>query len=466
MALSLYNTLSRRKEAFEPLIPGKVTMYVCGPTVYSFAHIGNARPPVIFDVLARLLRRSFDLVYARNVTDVDDKINVAAQEEGVEIGVITARYLEAYHKDLDALGVLPPDVEPRVTKHIPEIIRMIEVLVAAGHAYEAEGHVLFSVSSFDAYGALSHRARDEMIAGARVEVAPYKRDPGDFVLWKPSPPDLVGWDSPWGRGRPGWHIECSTMAEAHLGDTIDIHGGGQDLVFPHHENEIAQSTCAHDGRVYCRYWVHNGLVSVDSEKMSKSLGNVLLLRDLAAEYPGEVVRLGLLNTHYRQPLDWTEQLLRDSQQKLDRFYGALRDAGVTGPMAMEPDTDPPAVVLSALEDDLNTPLALTELSQLARAANRSSDPDERLQIARSLRAGAWLLGILVADPEAWFESSSGAAGEDVPEVEEIEALLAQRLALRAARKFDEADRIRDDLAARGVVIEDGPEGSRWRRARQ
>jgi cysteinyl-tRNA synthetase len=464
MPLHVHNTLTRRREPFTPGDPARVTMYVCGPTVYNFAHIGNARPPVVFDVLARLLRRSYNLVYARNVTDVDDKINDAARAEGIEIGVLTARYLAAYHADMDALGVAPPDVEPRVTDHIPAIIAMIERLIANGHAYEAEGHVLFDVPSFAAYGRLSGRSKDDMIAGARVEVAPYKRDPADFVLWKPSPPDIVGWPSPWGRGRPGWHIECSTMVERHLGETIDIHGGGQDLVFPHHENETAQSTCAHGGKTYVRYWLHNGLLNVDSAKMSKSLGNVLLIRDLVAKHPGETVRLGLLTAHYRQPLDWTDQLLAESQQKLDRLYGTLRDAGVTGAQPQAPSTEPPSGVVEALEDDLNTPQAIAELFGIARAANRATDPDERRRLAESLRAGAWLLGLLQQDPAEWFAGAGGAAGG--LEASEIEALIAQREAFRKERNWAEADRIRDQLAAQGIVIEDGAGGTRWRRVKK
>ncbi len=326
MALILYNTLTRAREPFEPQDPGRVTMYVCGPTVYNYAHIGNARPAVVFDVLARVLRRSYALKYVRNVTDVDDKINDAVKREGVPIGELTSRYLAAYHEDLQSLRVAAPEVEPRVTEHMPEIVAMIERLVATGHAYVAEGHVLFSVASFTDYGRLSGRDTDDMLAGARVEVAPYKRDAGDFVLWKPSEPDIVGWPSPWGRGRPGWHIECSAMAEAHLGETLDIHGGGLDLLFPHHENEVAQSTCAHRGARYARFWLHNGLVQVEGEKMSKSLGNVRLVRDLLAQHGGETVRLALLTAHYRQPLEWTEKLVYVARLKMDGMFGALRYA--------------------------------------------------------------------------------------------------------------------------------------------
>ncbi|HEY8519737.1 MAG TPA: cysteine--tRNA ligase [Gammaproteobacteria bacterium] len=459
MALYLHNTLTRRRERFEPLDPPRVTMYVCGPTVYNYAHIGNARPAVVFDVLARLLRRSYRLVYARNVTDVDDKINDAAAAEGVPIGVLTARYLAAYHEDIAALGVLPPDVEPRVTEHIPAIVRMIERLLASGCAYEAEGHVLFSVARFADYGKLSRRSVEDMIAGARVEVAPYKKDPADFVLWKPSPPEIVGWESPWGRGRPGWHIECSTMAEAHLGETIDIHGGGLDLVFPHHENEIAQSTCAHGGKPYARYWVHNGLLTVNGEKMAKSLGNVLLVRDLLAEHPPEAVRLALLTAHYRQPLDWTAQLLAESRQKLDRMYGALRDAGVRSAAADAPAAEPPEGVVAALEDDLNLPKAIAELFECVREVNREERADRKRSLAERLRAGAWLLGLLGQDPAQWFAGTTDAGDEA-----EIEALVRERETHRRARRFAEADRIRDELARRGIVLEDVPGGTRWRRA--
>jgi cysteinyl-tRNA synthetase len=463
MALYVHNTLRRERELFTPADPRRVTMYVCGPTVYNYAHIGNARPYVAFDVLARLLRRSYGLVYARNITDVDDKINAAAREEGVDIGVLTARYIDAFHSDLAALGVAPPDVEPRVTTHIPQIIALIDKLIASGHAYAAAEHVLFAVPSYPDYGHLSGRSPDDMIAGARVDVAPYKRDPADFVLWKPSPPDIVGWPSPWGRGRPGWHIECSAMVEHHLGATIDIHAGGVDLVFPHHENETAQSTCAHGGRLFSRYWLHNGMVQVGGEKMAKSLGNVLLIHDLLARHPAETVRLALLTAHYRQPLDWTDQLAGESQHKLDRLYGALRDAGITGALAAEQAAEPPPAVLAALEDDLNTPTALAELFTIARAANRTADPAERRKLAAALRAGGALLGLLGQDPHAWF-AAAGPAGSGLADAQ-IDELLAQREALRRERKFADADAIRNRLAELGIVIEDVAGGARWRRSR-
>jgi cysteinyl-tRNA synthetase len=437
-------------------------MYVCGITVYSGAHIGNARPYVVFDVLARLLRRRFALTYVRNITDVDDKINAAARAEGVSIGTLTRRYTALLHEDMQRLGVLPPDVEPLVTEHIERIVAMIEQIIAADCAYEADGHVLFSVARFGDYGALSRRSVEDMIAGARVEVAPYKRDAADFVLWKPSAEGEVGWDSPWGRGRPGWHIECSAMAATHLGPVIDIHGGGQDLVFPHHENEIAQSRCAHGTDVYARYWLHNGLVNVDSEKMSKSIGNVLLLRELLDEHPAEVVRLGLLNAHYRQPLDWTEKLLSDAQRRLDRMYSALRDAGIAGIGAEPDDAEIPPGVQAALDDDLNTPEALAELAEIVRATNRARDPDERRKLAASLRAGGWLLGLLQSDPGAWFSRSDSDAAADF-DAAAIEAKLRDRERLRAEKNFEAADGIRDELLKHGIAIEDGAQGTRWRR---
>jgi cysteinyl-tRNA synthetase len=457
MTIFLYNTLSRRKEAFVPLDDERVTMYVCGPTVYSHPHIGNARPAVVFDVLARLLRTRYQLRYARNITDIDDKINAAAREQNVPIGVIATRFAAAYHADMEALGVLPPDVEPLATEHVEEMIAMIGDLVASGHAYEGDGHVLFRVRSFPAYGQLSRRDQRELLAGARVEVAPYKEEAGDFVLWKPSPPELPGWDSPWGRGRPGWHIECSVMAARHLGTTIDIHGGGNDLIFPHHENEIAQSTCAHGGQAFARYWVHNGFVNVDHTKMSKSLGNTLLVRDLVHQAPGEAVRLALLSAHYRQPLDWTSEVLAEARRKLDRLYGALRNAD--GWQGAWHGAGPDPAFVEALEDDLNTPRALAVLFELAHEVNRSATAQVAGSAAARLRASAELLGLMGSDPDAWFTE-----GSDGPDAEAIEALLAERDAARARRDFAAADRIRDELKARGIAIEDGPDGTRYRRA--
>ena len=459
MTMQLYNTLNSRKESFEPQSPDRVTMYVCGPTVYSYAHIGNYRPPVVFDTLARVLRRRFGRVdYARNITDIDDKINAAAAKEGVDISVITDRYTAAYHADLQSLGVEPTTHEPRVTKHLPQIISMIENLIASGHAYAAEGHVLFNVPSYPDYGKLSKRDTREMLAGARVEVAPYKKDAGDFVLWKPSPAELPGWDSPWGRGRPGWHIECSAMSEAVLGETIDIHGGGHDLVFPHHENEIAQSTCAHGGKTYARYWMHNGFVNVNHEKMSKSIGNVLLVKDLLQSLPGEVIRLVLLTGHYRQPLDWTDEVASDARKKLDRVYGALRDLGDVKPAE---GVSAPAAFIAALEDDLNTPMALAELFDLVRAANKAETEADKARIKAQILDAGSLLGLLQQTPAAWFATASPSSASDITPVE-IEALVAERLAARTNKNWAESDRIRDELKAKGVLVEDSKDGQRWR----
>ncbi len=455
MPLQLYNSLSRRLEIFTPQDPQRVTVYLCGPTVYNYVHIGNARPAVVFDLLVRLLRRRYPrVVFARNITDVDDKINAAARETGVPIGVLTARYAQAYREDMAALGVAPPDLEPCATAHIGPIVAMCRRLIAADHAYAAAGHVLFDVARYPDYGRLSGRSVEELIAGARVEVAPYKRNPADFVLWKPSPPELPGWDSPWGRGRPGWHIECSAMAAAHLGETIDIHAGGIDLLFPHHENEVAQSACAH-GRPLARFWLHNGMLTLDGRKMSKSLGNVLLLHTLLQQHPPEVLRLLLLKAHYRQPLDWSDAALRQARATLDGWYGVLRDlAGAADGAADTAD----ARLLTALEDDLNTPEALRVLADLAAAARAAAAPAQ--SAARAvLRASAALLGLLQADPEAWFKQAAPGSRVDAAQVE---SLIAQRNAARAARDFARADALRAQLAAIGVAIEDGPQGTRWK----
>jgi len=458
MQLSLHNTLTRRKELFEPANPKRVTMYVCGPTVYNYAHIGNARPAVVFDVLARLLRKLYPggVVYARNVTDVEDKIMKAAQEQGVEISAITEKFTRIYHEDMGMLGVELPDIEPKATETIDGMISMMERLIAAGHAYAAEGHVLFNVPSFKEYGKLSGRDRDEMIAGARVEVAPYKKDAADFVLWKPSTPDQVGWDSPWGRGRPGWHIECSAMIEKHLGESIDIHAGGHDLIFPHHENEIAQSVCAHGGKPFARFWLHNGFVNVEKEKMSKSIGNVLLVHDLIQQAPGEAIRLALLTGHYRQPLDWTNEGLAQARKRLDRLYGALRAMASIEAAKV----DVPQDVMDALCDDLNTPKALAVLSELAnKVFGGAADPAELARIKGEMLSSGLLLGLLQQDPEAWF---AGAGLAPHINEQEIEDLIAARNAARKARDFKEADRIRDELAARGIQIEDNAGGTSWR----
>ena len=459
MTLTLHNTLTRRREPLEPVRPGHVGMYVCGPTVYDLAHIGNARPIVVFDVLYRVLKRLYPSVtYVRNITDIDDKINEASRKSGEPIESITARTTKAFHEDIAALGALPPDVEPRATAHVPQMIALIEALIEAGNAYEAEGHVLFHVPSAPRYGALSGRNRDEMIAGARVEVAPYKRDPADFVLWKPSDETLPGWESAWGRGRPGWHIECSAMSRAYLGETLDIHGGGMDLIFPHHENEIAQSECACPGAPFARHWVHNGVLTVEGEKMSKSLGNFVTIRDALAETPGEVIRLALLSTHYRHPLDWTADGIEKARLSTDKFYNALRKAGVEDGAA-DDNVDPE--VEAALCDDLNTPKALAVLHRLAGDLNRAGGEPAKARACAALRGSGALLGLLQADPEAWFRGAGQEGGmSDV----EIQALIAVRATARAQRDFAEADRIRAAMAAEGIALEDTAEGTLWRRA--
>ena len=392
--LYIHNSLTRREERFEPSDPANVRMYVCGPTVYDLAHLGNARPVVVFDVLARLLRVLYPhLTYVRNITDVDDKINARARESGEPIAAITARTTADFHADMAALGALPPDREPRATGHIAEMIEIILKLIERGHAYAAEGHVLFAVASDPNYGNLSGRSQEELLAGARIDVAPYKRDPGDFVLWKPSTPDLPGWDSPWGRGRPGWHIECSAMAWKYLGETFDIHGGGSDLIFPHHENELAQSVCAFPGSAFARYWMHNGMLQVNGEKMSKSLGNFFTVRDVLAKAPGEAIRLLLLRTHYRSVLDFTDQGLAEAKRELDRFYRALSaHSGVEA-------GDVPAPVLDALCDDLNTPLAIAQMRPLADAALAGD-----AAAASGLLAAGAVLGLLQQQPDDWFLS--------------------------------------------------------------
>ncbi len=472
MPIYLHNTLSRRKELFTPLRPDAVGVYVCGPTVYDFAHIGNARPVVVFDVLYRLLKLHFGtVVYVRNITDIDDKIIAAAAKNGEPIDALTARTDMAFHEDMAALNALPPTAEPRATQHIEGMQRLILALIEKGHAYEADGHVLFSVPSMPNYGQLSGHSREELIAGARVEVAPYKKDPADFVLWKPSTPEQPGWDSPWGRGRPGWHIECSAMSEAYLGQTFDIHGGGQDLIFPHHENEIAQSECAH-GKPFVRTWMHNGFVIVEGEKMSKSLGNVFTVRELLREAPGEAIRLALLSAQYRQPLDFTREGLDQSRHALDRLYTALRHAA-DSPSA---EVEPPLDVMAALEDDLNTPMAISHLHELATKLNKETDPQARAAAKSALLAAGQVLGVLQQDPEAWFHAirvpsaTMGHVATDavlgrshqLSEVE-IERLKDQRTEARKARNFTQADRIRDELAAQGILLEDHPGGTTWRR---
>jgi cysteinyl-tRNA synthetase len=448
--IRLWDTMERRKKEFAPPDPNRITMYVCGPTVYGRAHIGNARPAVVFDTLARLIRHQYgadSLTYARNVTDVDDKIIAAAEAEGVEPSVITSRYEEHYLADMGALGVAPPDLAPHATQEVGPMVSMIGELVAKGHAYAAEGHVLFSVASDPEYGALSRRDREAMLAGARVEVAPYKRDGADFVLWKPSAEGVIGWDSPWGRGRPGWHIECSAMIRAHLGDTIDIHGGGLDLIFPHHENELAQSRCAHGGAPLARHWVHNGFVDMGTEKMSKSLGNVVGVDALlAAGHRGETLRLALLSGHYRSPLPWTESLIEQSKARLDRIYRRLEDFEFAEEVQVEQAIIPKSVI-DALNDDLNTPEALSQLSGLTDAAE--------------IIASGRLLGLTLNRQERFDRAFFGMTTE---QVERTDKLVDARAAAKAARDFATADRIRADLAAEGILLEDGPNGTTWRRA--
>ena len=454
MTLRLHNNLTRQAEPFAPLDPTCPTMYVCGPTVYNYVHIGNARGPVVFGVLAALLRRRYGkLRYARNITDVDDKINAAASELGVAISVITDKYAAAYRADMAGLGVAPPDIEPEATAHIPQIIAMIERLIDNGHAYAAEGHALFAVNTFKDYGKLSRRDPEEMLAGARVEVAPYKRDPGDFVLWKPSTGDLPGWDSPWGRGRPGWHIECSAMISAHFGETLDIHAGGVDLQFPHHENEIAQSECAHGGKTFARFWLHNGMLNFGGAKMSKSIGNIERVHDLLQKHPPEALRLALLSAHYRQPLDWTDGLIEQSVRTLDRLYGTLRDLA-----DIQADAVIPAVVEAALDDDLNTPQALAEVARIAGEARKAVTAEDQSRLKSELLGAGLALGLLQQAPADWF--GRGASNDDDLR---IQALIDERAQAKKNRDFARSDAIRDQLAGEGVILEDTAQGVRWKR---
>ena len=444
MPLVLYNTAARAKQPFQPIKPDNVGMYVCGPTVYDNAHVGNARPIVIFDVLYRLLRRTYPVVtYVRNITDVDDKINAQAKSSGEKIEAITERTIQTFHKDMLALNALPPVHEPRATEHIGRMIDMIQILIEEGYAYEAEKHILFHVPSMANYGQLSGRNRSELIDGARVEIAPFKQDPADFVLWKPSTTDTPGWDSPWGIGRPGWHIECSAMSTLYLGNTFDIHGGGRDLIFPHHENEVAQSMCAYPQSKFAKYWVHNGFVTVEGKKMAKSAGNVLSVHELLNDFPGEAIRLTLLSAHYRQPLDFTHEGLRASKKILDRWY---RTVGHRKDAEHGTDIDDiPKNVIDALNDDLNTPRAISALHGM-------------LDSPHHFRAGANILGLMQEDAETWFHKST-----DSDELQ-IQDLLSQREAARKARDFKTSDRIREELSEKGVSLEDNPDGTtKWRR---
>jgi cysteinyl-tRNA synthetase len=432
MTLRLFNTLTKTKDEFVPLDPKNVRLYVCGPTVYDLAHIGNARPAIVFDVLFRLLRHLYGdahVTYVRNITDVDDKINARAAERGISIRELTEETAKVYFEDVAALNCLVPTITPRATEHVPQMVAMIEQLISDGHAYEADSHVLFDVSSKPDYGKLSRRSLDEMIAGSRVEVAPYKKGTMDFVLWKPSEAALPGWDSPWGRGRPGWHIECSAMAGKYLGPTFDIHGGGIDLMFPHHENEIAQSEGAHHGAPLANIWMHNGFLQLESEKMSKSAGNFFTIRDLLADWPGEVLRFNMLRSHYRQPIDFTLSGLKESWKTLERWYD------VTEPLA---NPAPDAAFFAALEDDLNTPAAIASLHQADEMA---------------LAGGLGFLGFSNVQMKI--------AAKQAVDTVAIADAIAARLAARKARNFAESDRIRDDLLAQGIVLKDGPAGTTW-----
>jgi cysteinyl-tRNA synthetase len=471
MPLTLYNTLSRRKELFTPLDPSNVRMYVCGPTVYDHPHIGNARAVVAFDVLYRVLRHEYGarhVRYVRNITDVEDKIIAAARENGEAIEDLTRRTTQIFHEDMTALGNLPPDVEPRATEYIEKMKELIAQLIAGDYAYPAEGHVLFRIGSYEHYGALSGRNLDELRAGARVEIAPYKEDPGDFVLWKPSSTDIPGWDSSWGRGRPGWHIECSAMCENTLGETFDIHGGGLDLVFPHHENEIAQSVCAHGGHPFAHYWLHNGMLTVGGVKMAKSEGNFITVRELLGKESdwfrsGEILRLVLLSTHYRDPLDWTRDRLHQAQQALDRFYRALSLPQSAHGIVYSKDKASTDRVREALDDDLNVPLAISQLHEIATEINSTDVASENGQATRAtlqndLKAGGNLLGLLGSDPKTWFSRDRLQSG-DAADASRIEERVAARAAARRERRFAEADRIRTELFAEGILLEDKPDGT-------
>ncbi len=453
--LNIYNTATRRKEVFKSIDPDTVKMYVCGPTVYNLVHIGNARPVVVFDTLFRVLKTLYsEVIYARNITDIDDKIMKAAKENGEPIEALTRRFAAEFDKDMTALNALPPTIVPYATEHLDEMIAMVAKLVAEGHAYEAEGHVLFDVKSMADYGKLSNRALEDMLEGARVEVASYKKYAGDFVLWKPSSDDEPGWDSPWGRGRPGWHLECSAMIETHLGDTIDIHGGGRDLIFPHHENELAQSRCAHGGREYVRYWMHNGYINIDGEKMSKSLGNFRTVRELLEQYHGEVIRFALLSAQYRSELGFSKELLDQSKAGLDSIYGALRKtASVQAGSELDIRSTPG---YRALLDDLNTPLAISEMHQLAKQINKA-DAGEIAHLKGQLLALGNLLGLLQSNAEDWFTQSDGS------DTTWVDDLVAERQQAKLDKNYARADEIRVELQQQGIVLEDSRNGTTWRR---
>ena len=455
--LFLTSSESGKKTAFRPVDPNHIRMYVCGPTVYNLVHIGNARPVVVFDTLFRVLQALYPKVtYARNITDIDDKIIVAARERGTDISTLTEEFTGKFRQDMACLNNLEPSIEPHATDHVEAMLDLAARLIDRGHAYVADGHILFDVTSMEDYGALSGRNLEDMLAGARVEVASYKRHPGDFVLWKPSTDADPGWDSDYGRGRPGWHLECSAMIHQHLGDNIDIHGGGRDLIFPHHENERAQSCCGYGGS-FVGTWMHNAYVDMDGEKMSKSLGNVRTVRELLEQYSGETLRFALLSAHYRSPLNFSKELLDNAQATLDGFYLALRNAGDTSVEASEAHL---SRVFSALLDDLNTPAAIAGLHQLAKALNKASE-GEKGAAKTALLAGGAVLGILSADPVAWLSKTD--AGGDGLTVEVIDQMLIDRAEAKANRDFSRADAIRDELNAAGIIIEDSASGATWRR---
>ena len=463
-----HNTLSGKKEKFVPADPNHVSVYVCGPTVYNYVHIGNGRPAVVFDVLVKLLRSQYTKVsYVSNITDIDDKINTAALANNESIVDLAERFSAAYQEDMVTLGVTPPDLVPKATHHIVEIIEMIETLISLDNAYARDGHVLFHVPSDPHYGSLANRTLEDMIDGARVDVASYKKDPKDFVLWKPSTPEQPGWDSPWGRGRPGWHIECSAMIKKHLGDTIDIHGGGADLTFPHHENEAAQSRCANQTAEYVRYWLHNGMLTLGSEKMSKSVGNVLTIRSLAESHSGEILRYALLSGQYRSSLSWSDDLLIQAKSSLDSLYQTLRDNGNHGEtsndFAILEGSDYPQGVIAALSDDMNTPKALAAMHEISGQLRRAETDADKQTHRQALLAGGWLLGILTRNPEAYFTGADLAGDSSGIDAAAIEGLIEDRKNARKDGNFERADEIRDELLAKGIELEDSREGTRWRK---
>ena len=458
--LRLYNSLTNKKEDFSPIDPDHVRVYTCGPTVYNYAHIGNARPPIVSDILVKILRYLYPRVtYVSNITDIDDKIINAALDQDISIGELTKKYEKIYNDNLKELGINPPDLQPRATDHIAEMIKQIEALIDNGHAYEAEGHVLFSVDTFPSYGSLSGRDKEEQIAGSRVEVAPYKKDPTDFVLWKPSNKDQPGWDSSWGFGRPGWHLECSAMSEKTLGVPFDIHSGGQDLIFPHHENELAQCCGVHsktdDIASYAKYWIHNGMLKFDGDKMSKSLGNIRFINDLVHDHKGETLRLVLLSTHYRQPLNWSPKTIQQAQKTLDRLYRILKKVDVS---INKHKTEPSKNIIDALCDDLNTPEALGQLNILINSI-QDADEAQKKEIMPTIYSSARMLGILQHDPDSWLGYSKVDDGKDT---EKIEQMIEERNNCRNNKNFEQADKIRDELKSMGIDIEDTPDGTIWR----